>query len=200
MNLTKRAQNELTFQWAAARDNVTPANKIRYRIYWKELESQNWRSHDVVGQTSYTIPNLKAKTLYNYYVEAFDESGNRLMYGNKVNATTTSDTTAPTLSDRAISVTYASSSELRLKWTAAKDNTTPADKITYTIFWKINGSNGSYTKATVTGVTQYSIKSLKQLTWYTFYVQAKDASGNAVNYTERKLQTLAPGLSASYSH
>ena len=200
VNLTKRAQNELTFQWAAARDNVTPANKIRYRIYWKELESQNWRSHDVVGQTSYTIPNLKAKTLYNYYVEAFDESGNRLMYGNMVNATSTSDTTAPTLSDRAISVTYASSSELRLKWTAAKDNTTPADKITYTIFWKINGSNGSYAKATVTGVTQYQLKSLKPLTWYTFYVQAKDASGNAVNYTERKFQTLASGLSASYSH
>ena len=203
-------ENEFTLHWNGAKDNVTPSNKIRYKVFLKESGVGSWTSREVIGNIYWTATGLKPKTRYSFYVEAYDESGNFVSYvAPQTNGTFndwTTDTTAPVVRDKAVSVTYASSNELNLKWAAASDNVTPANKIRYRIYWKPANSGARYDYKDVVGTTQYRITGLKAATAYVYYVTANDETGNYTQYVQSgngatfRATTLAPGLSASYSH
>lgn len=76
--------NSLTISWEKASDNVTAVNNIRYQVGLTDLDNPNDGWHIVVrdekGICSHTFTDLKPKTTYGFYVEAYDESGNVLSY------------------------------------------------------------------------------------------------------------------------
>ena len=73
--------NWIRLNWKDAKDNVTPTNKIRYRVYYREsISGYTYSSIDVGTNTDCTLGNLKPNTTYDFYVLAIDESGNTATY------------------------------------------------------------------------------------------------------------------------
>jgi chitodextrinase len=145
--------------WTAATDNVGVTG---YTIY------QNGVLKTTTTATTLAVTGLTALTTYNFYVLAKDVAGNSSASSNTVNLTTLApaDTTAPTTSTLSASGTTTSSTNL--SWTAATDNVGVTG---YNVY-----QNG--TLKTTTTATSLALASLTASTTYSFYIVAKDATGN----------------------
>ena len=145
--------------WTAATDNVGVTG---YTIY------QNGVLKTTTTATTLAVTGLAASTTYNFYVLAKDAAGNSSASSNTVNLTTLApaDTTAPTTSTLSASGTTTSSTNL--SWTAATDNVGVTG---YNVY-----QNG--TLKTTTTATSLALASLTASTTYSFYIVAKDATGN----------------------
>ena len=177
------SQNSITLSWDPATDNVSASNKIRYIVYYRPASSSSFSvSKDSYGYTSHQITGLKAKTTYYFYVRAIDESGNGINYAT--NSATTTDTTAPTVNNKALRSTIITDTSITVAWDAATDNITSSNNIRYKVYFKEGSAsiNDWRVVKDEAGLLSYKATGLKPSTSYDFYVIAYDQSNNSVKY------------------
>lgn len=194
-NLTVKATaaaDRVTLQWELAKDNVTAANKINYRVF--QMTSGQWRAvRYEPGISACVITGLSSGKQYTFKVEAYDESDNPLKY-NSVTVTT-SDNVPPTISNNTISAT-ATDNSVALEWKQAEDNVTMAGSIRYVITKLVN--NVWQSEKTLVGTCKHTVTGLSSGKQYSFKVEAFDQAGNSRSYNIVTLKTLdkvAPTLS-----
>ena len=149
---------QVNLTWNAASDNVAV---VGYHVY------RNGTLLVTLGAaTTYQDQGLAPRTTYRYTLDAFDAAGNTSAQTTSASATTTADTTAPTVPIGPTATT--SGSRVTLTWTATTDNV----KVTgYTVFRngvKL-GTTTSLTWSDSTGV---------QGATYAYSVDAYDAANN----------------------
>jgi chitodextrinase len=134
-----------------------------------------------VTGTTYNATGLTQATQYTFTVKAKDAADN-IATGTSTTITTSSsaDTTPPA---NVTNLTTANITQtgLTLNWTASASG----DVASYDVY------NGSTFLANVTGIT-YNVNGLSASTAYTFWVKAKDASGNSATGTSVGATTSAP--------
>ncbi len=120
-----------------------------------------------------------AATTYRYRVRANDAAGNLSGYSNIINATTLSDTTAPTAPTN-LAITVASSTQLNLSWSASTDNVGVTG-------YRIERCTGStcttFTQVSTSTTTTFNNTGLTASTTYRYRVRANDAASNLSGYS-----------------
>jgi endonuclease I/chitodextrinase len=164
--VTSTTSNTVSLSWSAATDNVAVTS---YEIYMNGVLKTSVSSSNLTA----IITGLSASTTYPFYVIAKDAAVNSSPASNIVNGTTTvviPDNQIPTAPSN-LAVTGSSSSTVSLSWTASTDNVGVTSYDVYV--------NSTF-KTSVSGTTAI-VNGLTPLTTYSFYVVAKDASGNSSN-------------------
>lgn len=164
--VTGTTSSTVSLSWSAATDNIAVTS---YDIYMDGVFKTSVSSSNLTA----TITGLSASTAYSFYVVAKDAAVNSSPASTTVNGTTTiviPDMEIPTTPTN-IAVTGSSSSTVSLSWTASTDN---IGVTSYDIY-----VNSTF-KTTVSGTTAI-VNGLTPVTTYSFYVVAKDASGNSSN-------------------
>ncbi|HYJ65676.1 MAG TPA: PA14 domain-containing protein, partial [Parafilimonas sp.] len=137
--------------------------------------------------TNYIDSNLSPKQKYFYAIRAIDSTGAAAL-SNEASATTSSDTTAPTIPDN-FRTTYTTPSTISVAWDASTDNV-GVDH--YNIY--INGSLSN-----VTTQTSFILTGLTQSTPYALYVKAVDGSNNVSGASSQiTAEPILGGLQYSY--
>lgn len=180
--------DSITVYWEKATDNVTPADKILYKVFIIEDGAPGIPQQAITGYNfySYTFTGLKDKTYYLIHIFAEDEAGNVIRYPGKNCSkrimTGDYDDLAPTVKDRAFTSIKATSDSISITWEKATDYRTPADKITYRVY--IMEVNSSEDRLVCTGynLTAYTFRGLKPNTEYYVHVTASDEAGNTLRY------------------
>ena len=181
INVTKRARNSISIQWAAASDNDTAASQIRYEVYL--TSGSSWvLKQNARGITSYTFTGLTPNTQYSFYVKAFDEANNAFQYPGS--SAKTLDDKAPTVSSTSSTVSERARNSIAIRWTAASDNDTAASQIRYEVY--LNGT----LKCNTRGISSYTFTGLTPNTQYSFSVKAFDQADNVLQYTSSSVKTL----------
>lgn len=176
--------SSIALSWTAATDNVAVTS---YDIYMNGVFKTS------TSNTSATITGLTASTNYSFYVIARDAALNSSPQSNTVNASTTAvipDTQNPS-APSLLNVTASSSSTISLAWNASTDN---IGVTSYDIYMD------SVLKSSVGG-TNAIINGLTPSTSYTFYVIARDVSGNSSTASNSVIGTTTalPSYCASES-
>ncbi|MDC1261351.1 endonuclease [Polaribacter sp.] len=173
------ASNETTttidINWTASTDNVEVTG---YNIYVDDV---------LTGQTAnvnYQITGLAPSTSYAIQVEARDLINNKSDKSTVLNATTTSDTTAPSVPTN-ITATNISGTAFKANWDAATDDTAVTE---YRVF-----VDGVFEASTTD--LNYTITGLTVSTTYQISVSAKDAANNESAQSESLSVTTTDGQS-----
>jgi predicted esterase len=181
------SKTEIELDWA---NNPRPNyNETAFEIYRSQTSGSSYVLIGKVHADSLTYidngltPNVK----YYYVVRAINNNGAAPL-SNETNATTQSDETAPT-APRRLTVKSTSGTSVSLEWDSSTDNVGVAS---YEIY--ING-----VKSYSTTQTSFNVTGLAAKQEYSFYVIAKDFSGN---YSARSNQinaaTILQGLRYKY--
>ncbi|MDT8446207.1 MAG: fibronectin type III domain-containing protein [bacterium] len=124
---------------------------------------------------------------------------------------TLTDSSAPTLSDSALTLSDASSDSIKLSWTAASDDQDPSNQLTYRAYYSsssnLDSLSNTETNGTAVGdatadITSVTIAGLSTAQTYYFNVVAADTQGNQTAYTQTSGATVdttapTPGGSAT---
>ena len=201
------SSTEIAVKWNPATDNVTPQNKLRYRVAWKKTSSDSWNySPYTANFTSYTITGLEPNTEYTVDVVVRDEADNGIWYGERtVKTEAAPDTQKPKPGGYLVTSgglfiiqfpAAISPTEIAVMWNPGTDNVTPQNKLKYRVLWK-KSSGGSWQVShgddnLQVNMTSYTITGLQPNTEYTVDVVVRDEAGNGVFYGERTVKTKAP--------
>jgi chitodextrinase len=164
---TANASNKVTLSWTASTDNVAVAGYLVTR-------GGNLLA-TVISGTSYTDTTAVPGTAYSYQVTAYDAANNKSAASTAATVTTpqASDTQAPS-QPLGLLLTPVSTSQINLSWTASTDNVAVSG---YDVYRAAAGVSPA--KVATVATPQLSDSGLQADTAYTYYVVAKDASGNA---------------------
>lgn len=193
------AQNYLTLNWSAARDNFGVTS---YRIY---------QDNDLIKEVdasvlTYTVTGLDTEGSYTFKVEAGDAAGNWSADGPSVSVgTTVKDTEAPKFGERWPERTWTLSYktkvtgfEVTINWSAATDNIgVTGYRIYQTSVVNKEGGQELDEPVLVETVDQYarsySYKLPIDAKTYTYRVEAIDAAGNeSTNGFDYTVKTFDP--------
>lgn len=161
---TASSISQINVSWTASTDNIGVTG---YRVY--RCQGTSCTPTTQVGTptgTTYNDTGLTVSTTYRYRVAAVDARGNVSPQSAIVQATTNSDTVAPSV-PTGLNGTATSMTEIGLTWTASTDNVGVTG---YRIF-----RNG--TQIGVSATTNYSDTGLTRSTAYSYTVLAYDAAG-----------------------
>ena len=75
--------NSIALSWTHGSDNITPQDKLHYRVEYQEKGESGWKMPHVGNATSYTVTGLKPSTEYHVNLLVQDESGNYKRYGKQ---------------------------------------------------------------------------------------------------------------------
>ncbi len=156
------SSSQINLSWSASTDNVGVTG---YRVY---------RAGTLLATlgavTTYQNTGLTPSTSFSYTVLAIDAAGNASTQSAPASATTQAapDTTAPSVPG-GLTAVAASSSQIKLSWSASTDNVGVTG---YKVF-----RNGVQIAAT--GALTYANTGLLPATTYSFAVAAFDAAGNS---------------------
>ena len=151
--------SRINLSWSASTDNVGVAG---YRVF------RNGTALPALGNvTAFQDNSLSVGTTYTYTVQARDAAGNQSGLSPQASATTTPDTTPPTMPTN-LAGTAVLPTQINLSWSASTDNDVVANYRLY--------RNGVLA-ATPTSTT-YPDTGLTATTTYSYTVQAIDPSGN----------------------
>ena len=191
IKVTRITQTSIAIQWNPATDNQTAAKDIRYVVGLTEADNADdpWHIVDEAKDIcEFTFKNLKAGTVYAFYVMAFDEAGNMTQYplynGSMSAKTNAGDTQAPTAENRTITVLEASGNQIIIRWKPATDNVTAAKDIRYQVWFKQSNTPSEPWRLVKEGknITTCTFTGLKNKTKYAFFVKAFDEAGNVLQY------------------
>ena len=164
---TATAYNKVSLTWAASTDNAGVAGYTVFR--------DNVPVAELGKVTSYEDSSgLFADTSYSYRILATDVSGNDSPLSTAVTVRTPkiADTQAPT-QPSGLSATAVNESQINLEWTASTDN---VGVKAYDVY-RGEGDNTPSKISSSTG-TSFGDSGLKTSTEYSYYVVARDATGN----------------------
>ena len=150
-------------------NNPTPQyNETGFEIYRTTTSGSNYKlvAINPTDALAYLDQGLAANTKYFYIVRAVNGNG-AAASTSEFFATTKSDTTAPTAPTN-LKVTGTTRSSVSLVWDASTDD---VGVYRYDIY--VNG-----VKAYSTANTSFTVNALNALQIYSFYVKARDISGN----------------------
>lgn len=150
-------------------DNPTPANnETAFEIYRSESHGTAYKMVGKVGADiiTFTDNSAVANTKYFYVVRAINNNGAAGL-SSEVSVTTKSDITAPTV-PTALSVDGTGRNSVNLSWNPSTDD---AGAVKYEVY--VNG-----VKSYITSNTEFTVNNLTYLQTYSFYVKARDLSGN----------------------
>ena len=190
---TATAYNSMSVKWSAATDNKTPADKLRYQLIWQAKGNPEMHISEIKpAMLSLSINGLTEKTTYIIKVKVTDEAGNEAIYEAKEvttpNKPEEKDTVSPT-PGKIIEVTPTINT-IFLRWSAATDNKTPADKLYYQVIYYAKDEKKEIYSQTKDYMFTYTITGLRPKTTYIIKVRVTDEAGNATEYAEVIKNTL----------
>ena len=190
---TATAYNSMSVKWSAATDNKTPADKLRYQLIWQAKGNPEIHISEIKpAMLSLSINGLTEKTTYIIKVKVTDEAGNEAIYEAKEvttpNKPEEKDTVSPT-PGKIIEVTPTINT-IFLRWSAATDNKTPADKLYYQVIYYAKDEKKEIYSQTKASMFTYTITGLRPKTTYIIKVRVTDEAGNATEYAEVIKNTL----------
>ena len=190
---TATAYNSMSVKWSAATDNKTPADKLRYQLIWQAKGNPEMHISEIKpAMLSLSINGLTEKTTYVIKVKVTDEAGNEAIYEAKEvttpNKPEEKDTVSPT-PGKIIEVTPTINT-IFLRWSAATDNKTPADKLYYQVIYYAKDEKKEIYSQTKASMFSYTITGLRPKTTYIIKVRVTDEAGNATEYAEVIKNTL----------
>ena len=175
--------NSIALSWTKGSDNITPQNKLRYKVWWKNVSSGNTGSSSMMTDiTSYTFSGLYPNTEYEISMMVYDQVGNGSLYNRKtVKTKAEADTQAPTAGTFTVGTVTANS--IALSWTKGTDNVTPENKLMYVVGWTDTPSGEwdwkfSHERPFPIDMTSYTITGLKPDTEYRVDVTVYDEAYN----------------------
>lgn len=190
---TATAYNSMSVKWSAATDNKTPADKLLYQLIWQAKGNPEIHISEIKpAMLSLSINGLTEKTTYIIKVKVTDEAGNEAIYEAKEvttpNKPEEKDTVSPT-PGKIIEVTPTINT-IFLRWSAATDNKTPADKLYYQVIYYAKDEKKEIYSQTKASMFTYTITGLRPKTTYIIKVRVTDEAGNATEYAEVIKNTL----------
>ena len=191
---TATAFNSVLVKWTAATDNKTAAKKLRYQVLYNVKGSSEVNPSEVKeNMLELTLTGLTEKTTYIVKVKVMDEAGNATDYEAKEVTTPA----APEAADKeapkagAISEATATFNTLNLKWTAATDNKTVAEKLRYQVLYNVKGSSEVKTSELKENMLVLTLTGLTEKTTYVVKVKVMDEAGNTAEYEAKEVTTPA---------
>lgn len=176
--------NKVTVSWAAAKDNVTAAKKIVYRVY--RTENGAWQPPvEVREATSYDFTNLEYAKSYKFKVEAADEAGNVLKYKEELGYV--KDTVIPKAGSTTLDL-VCDKNDVTVSWAPATDNVTVNAKIRYKVYWWEDVMEK--TPKDVSGAGPCKFSGLTYGKTYRFQVKAWDEAENVLVYDSKSIKVM----------
>ena len=191
---TATAFNTLNLKWTAATDDKTATGKLRYQVLYNVKGSSEVKTSEVKeNMLALTLTGLTEKTTYIVKVKVMDEANNATDYEAKEVTTPA----APEAADKeapkagAISEATATFNTLNLKWTAATDNKTVAEKLRYQVLYNVKGSSEVKTSELKENMLVLTLTGLTEKTTYVVKVKVMDEAGNTAEYQAKEVTTPA---------
>jgi fibronectin type 3 domain-containing protein len=156
-------------KWSASSDSVGVTG---YTLYRDGAPLATVNSSTLQYDDKSVVPN----TTYKYKIDASDQAGNRSVQSASVSVTTPTSTVADTKGPsqpKALTAVAANASQVNLSWTKSEDNTGIAGYDVY------RGVKDSFQMIGTTLVNTFGDTSVVAGTQYTYYVIARDFSGNS---------------------
>ncbi|QVY65542.1 endonuclease [Polaribacter sp. Q13] len=158
VSLNNITTSTINVSWTASTDNV---DVTKYEVY------VNGSLNGETSNINYTITSLTPNTTYAISVLAKDIASNKSAQTTAVNATTLTDTTAPSIPTN-LTISNITGSTFKLNWSASTDDTTVAGYDIYV--------DGTY-NGTTTNIS-YTVTGLTTSTSYNATVLARDVADN----------------------
>jgi len=182
-------------KWTAAADNKTAAKKLRYQVLYNVKGSDEVNPSEVKeNMLELTLTGLTEKTTYIVKVKVMDEAGNAADYEAKEVTTPAAPVTADTQAPKAGAITEATATAFNsvlVKWTAATDNKTVAEKLRYQVLYEVKGSGEVKTSALKENMLNFTLTGLTEKTTYVVKVKVMDEAGNTAEYEAKEVTTPA---------
>lgn len=180
LTTTSVTSGKVSLSWTAAKDNVGIAG------YW--IVRNDVTIAKVGSVTTFDDATVVPNTKYGYYLLAIDPSNNVSDPSNFAYASipAVSDAQAPSTPTNLVAVAV-SSSQINLSWLASTDN---IGVTAYDVYRSTAGSQA--TKIAATPYTSFGDGSLTGGTQYTYYVVARDASGNSSQSSNQAVTATQP--------
>ncbi len=191
---TATAFNSVLVKWTAATDDKTAAEKLRYQVLYNVQGSGEVKTSEVKeNMLDFTLTGLAEKTTYIVKVKVLDEAGNATDYEAKEVTTPAAPEAADTEAPKAGAITEATTTfnSLSLKWTAATDNKTAAEKLRYQVVYQVKGSGEVKTSELTANRLELTLTGLPEKTTYVVKVKVLDEANNATEYEAKEVTTAA---------
>ena len=190
---TATAYNSMSVKWSAATDNKTPADKLRYQLIWQAKGNPEMHISEIKpAMLSLSINGLTEKTTYIIKVKVTDEANNEAIYEAKEVTTPEAPITADKEAPKVGTITEATATaynSMSVKWSAATDNKTPADKLRYQLIWQAKGNPEMHISEIKPAMLSLSINGLTEKTTYIIKVKVTDEAGNEAIYEAKEVTT-----------
>ena len=192
---TATAFNSVLVKWTAATDNKTAAEKLRYQVLYNVKGSDEVKTSEVKeNMLELTLTGLTEKTTYIVKVKVMDKAGNATDYEAKEVTTPAAPVTADTQAPKAGAITEATATAFNsvlVKWNAATDNKTAAEKLRYQVLYEVKGSGEVKTSALKENMLNFTLTGLTEKTTYVVKVKVMDEAGNTAEYEAKEVTTPA---------
>ena len=186
---TATAFNSVLVKWTAATDNKTAAKKLRYQVLYNVKGSGEVNPSEVKeNMLELTLTGLTEKTTYIVKVKVMDKAGNATDYEAKEVTTPAAPVTADTQAPKAGAITEATATAFNsvlVKWNAATDNKTAAEKLRYQVLYEVK------TSALKENMLVLTLTGLIEKTTYVVKVKVMDEAGNTAEYQAKEVTTPA---------
>jgi hypothetical protein len=187
--------------WKAGTDPSSPVSPLRYRVYvapaGHPIDYTMPATLTAPGALSAVIGGLQTNGKYTVGVRAVNASG--LADSNLVTlpGTTANDTTARTFSGAQMA-SPVGGGQIKLSWTAATDDFTPAGAMTYVVYESDTSTDEDFTSPLLVsdpGATSVIVDRLPNAMQRRYFVvRARDAAGNLDTNTTEVSSTPGPDV------
>ena len=192
---TATAFNSVLVKWTAATDNKTAAEKLRYQVLYNVKGSDEVKTSEVKeNMLELTLTGLTEKTTYIVKVKVMDEAGNATDYEAKEVTTPAAPEAADKEAPKAGAISEATATAFNsvlVKWTAATDNKTVAEKLRYQVLYNVKGSSEVKTSEVKENMLVLTLTGLTEKTTYVVKVKVMDEAGNTAEYEAKEVTTPA---------
>ena len=192
---TATAFNSALVKWTAATDNKTATEKLRYQVLYNVKGNAEVKTSEVKENIlELTLTGLAEKTTYVVKVKVIDEANNATEYDAKEVTTPAAPITADTEAPKAGAITEATATAFNtvlVKWTAATDNKTAAEKLRYQVVYQVKGSDEVKTSELKENMLELTLTGLAEKTTYIIKVKVIDEANNVTEYEAKQVTTPA---------
>lgn len=201
LNVSNLGTAGATISWGAASDNDTPANALRYALYYSESSSMSTvkdiEEHGklmtafATNKLTANAEKLESGQTYYFNVIVKDKADNKHCY-SRLKLTIGNDTTKPSVGS--ISFSGVTETQVVVNWTESSDNVSSKSKLKYELYRSTTSNltsvsacekSGKPIMAAKENATSYTVTGLTKGSRYYFNVVVTDEAGNKNCYTQR---------------